>query len=285
MPRTPSASHARRRHTGLLGLLLATVLTPAGILVGAVTAAALVGGLALHLDRAPSASPVPPSPSIDAKRIPTPLLAIQHKGETVSLVLAESDFAGSGNLDPFLFTGPSVSNEGTRQDHAGGRMPSSPARGTPMPGGGHVPGGGPGNAPSLTGPSSNPPSFGGPAGLPSGGSPPHAGPPHAGLPIPSQAGGPPQADGPRPPNHDVPSSSGDEPGKPQEDSAPSTLPIADHGPWVPPLQPDTRFDPPAGQNTAAQPHAVPEPSMIGLMALGIAALAWIGRRRTSLRAA
>ncbi|WP_081616800.1 PEP-CTERM sorting domain-containing protein [Thiobacillus thioparus] len=60
---------------------------------------------------------------------------------------------------------------------------------------------------------------------------------------------------------------------------PNTFPVAGPGSWTPP-QTETPLGPPSSQQAATQPHAVPEPSMMGLMALGIAALAWMRRRRT-----
>jgi len=75
------------------------------------------------------------------------------------------------------------------------------------------------------------------------------------------------------------------PGKPQptNDLPPGTLPGPDTLPGQPtpplagaPLDTRTPFP---GKLLATQPNAIPEPSMLGLMLLGVAALAWAGRRR------
>ncbi|OYW14683.1 MAG: hypothetical protein B7Z46_02215 [Hydrogenophilales bacterium 12-64-6] len=249
MSRKPSASRARTRRIGLLGLLLATALTPAGILIGTVTAAALVGGLALHLDRARPASPAAVAPPLVAKQRLQPL-AIEHKGETLSLVMAEGDFADSGNLDPFILTGPppgTPAGNGAAPD----RVEND------MPGPGRAPGGKPEGARPWT-PSPNPPTLGGPIGIP----------PGDGSFFPARPGGP-GAPG-------TPASPDDEP---SGNLPPNALPAAGPDSWTPPRT-DTPLDPPSSQQAATQPHAVPEPSMMGLMALGIVALAWMGRRRT-----
>lgn len=279
MSRKPSVSRTHTRRIGLLGLLLATALTPAGILIGTVTAAALVGGLALHLDRARPASSAAIVPPLVAKQRLQPL-AIEHKGETFSLVMAEGDFADSGNLDPFILTGPSPSNPA-----GNGAAPDGMENG--MPGPGRVPGGKPDRARPLT--PSNPPSLGGPAGiLPGDGSFFPAGKPQGSPTIPPQANGPSNSPpgGPQPPGHNGPTGGPGAPGTPASpDDAPggnmppNTFPVAGPGSWTPP-QTETPLGPPSSQQAATQPHAVPEPSMMGLMALGIAALAWMRRRRT-----
>lgn len=279
MSRKPSVSRTHTRRIGLLGLLLATALTPAGILIGTVTAAALVGGLALHLDRARPASSAAIVPPLVAKQRLQPL-AIEHKGETFSLVMAEGDFADSGNLDPFILTGPSPSNPA-----GNGAAPDGMENG--MPGPGRAPGGKPDRARPLT--PSNPPSLGGPAGiLPGDGSFFPAGKPQGSPTIPPQANGPSNSPpgGPQPPGHNGPTGGPGAPGTPASpDDAPggnmppNTFPVAGPGSWTPP-QTETPLGPPSSQQAATQPHAVPEPSMMGLMALGIAALAWMRRRRT-----
>lgn len=280
MSRKPSASRARTRRIGLLGLLLATALTPAGILIGTVTAAALVGGLALHLDRARPASPAAVAPPLVAKQRLQPL-AVEHKGETLSLVMAEGDFADSGNLDPFILTGQSSSapaGNGAAPD----RVEND------MPGRSRAPGGKPDRARPLT--PSHPPSLGGPASPPSGGGPSFPARPPQGSPtLPPQTNGPsnfPPSGGPPSPEHNGPSGGPGAPGTPASPDdepggnlPPNPLPAAGPDSWTPPRT-DTPLDPPSSQQAATQPHAVPEPSMMGLMALGIAALAWMGRRRT-----
>ncbi|MBC2729475.1 PEP-CTERM sorting domain-containing protein [Thiobacillus sp.] len=278
MSRKPSASRARTRRIGLLGLLLAAALTPAGILIGTVTAAALVGGLALHLDHARPAPPAAIAPPFVAKQRLHPL-AIEHKGETLSLVMAESDFADGGNLDPFILTGPSPSNPA-----GNGAAPDRMENG--MPGPGRAPGGKPDRARPLA--PSHPPS-GEPAGIPPGdGSFFPAGKPQGSPATPPQASGPsnPPPGGPHSPEHNGPTGGSGAPGTPTSpDDAPggnmppNPFPVAGPGSWTP-SQTDTPLGPPSGLQAATQPHAVPEPSVMGLMALGIAALLWMGRRRT-----
>lgn len=278
MSRKPSASRARTRRIGLLGLLLATALTPAGILIGTVTAAALVGGLALHLDHARPTSPAVVTPHFVAKQRLHPL-AIEHKGETLSLVMAESDFADGGNLDPFILTGPSPGNPAGNE-----AAPDHMEHG--MPGPDRAPGGKPDRARPLA--PSHPPS-GEPAGIPPGdGSFLPAGKPQGSPAIPPQANGPstPPPGGPHSPEHNGPTGGPGAPWAPTSpDEAPggnmppTPFPAAGPGSWTPP-QTDTPLGPPSGQQAATQPHAVPEPSMMGLMALGIATLLWMGRRRT-----
>lgn len=277
MSRKPSVSRARTRRIGLLGLLLATALTPAGILIGTVTAAALVGGLALHLDRARPASPAAVAPPLVAKQRLQPL-AIEHKGEALSLVMAEGDFADSGNLDPFILTGPSSSNP-AGYGAASDRVENG------MPGPGRAPGVKPEGARPWT-PSPNPPTLGGPGSPPSGGGPSFPARPPQGSPIlPPQINGPSSfpPGGPQSPGHSDPIGSPGTPTSPDDEPGgnlpPNPLPAAGPDSWTPPRT-DAPLDPPSSQQAATQPHAVPEPSMLGLMALGIAALAWMGRRRT-----
>lgn len=279
MSRKPSASRARTRRIGLLGLLLATALTPAGILIGTVTAAVLVGGLTLHLDRARPTSPAAVAPPLVARQRLQPL-AIEHKGATLSLVMAEDDFADSGNLDPFILTGRSPSNP-AGNEATPDRMKND------VPGPGRAPGGKPDRARPLT-PSSTPPARGGPVSIPSGGGPSFPARPPQGSPtIPPQANGPsnsPPGGDPPSPDHNGPTGSPGSPATPASPDEepgnlpPNTLPVAGPDSWTPPRM-DTPLNPPSSQQAATQPHAVPEPSMMGLMALGIAALAWMGRRR------
>jgi len=103
MPRKSSASRARTRRIGLLGLLLTTALTPAGIMVGTVTAAALIGGLAFHLNRA---APGTPSTPVSAKAGNPQRLTIERDGKTVSLVMTEDELAGGGSVGTFDPAGP-----------------------------------------------------------------------------------------------------------------------------------------------------------------------------------
>jgi len=295
VPRTSSASRARRnRRIGLLGLLLTTLLTPAGIIVSAVTAAALIGG-AFHLSRAEPETAVTPPHPVSMKTGDPQHLNIESDGKILALVIAEDtpgNGSGAGSFDPAnpLFAGL-TRGDPARRSAAGGGMPGSGA-----PGGGYAPGGGnmPHGAPS-TGPAPNPPSSGGPTGTPpSGGIPPTGSPP-----VGTSPGGPstpPVAGGPRtPPGKGEPTTPDEtnptvtdgapNPDKPQptNDLPPGTLPRPDTLPGqpTPPLAgaPLDTQTPPPGKQLAARPNAVPEPSMLGLMLLGVAALAWAGRRR------
>lgn len=288
MPRTSSASRARRiRRIGLLGLLLTTLLTPAGIIVSTVTAAALIGG-AFHLSRAePETADTPPHP-VTVKTGNPQHLDIGRDGKTVALVIAEDtpgQGSGAGSFDPAnpLFAG--LAGNGPTQLGAPGGMPSGRSPGQSMPAGGFGPGsGGPANPPSLGGP-------------PGGGLPPAGGLPPGATP-PAAPSVPPVTGGPHPPtgkdadetfNEEGPPEKPDETqavpppiinSQPNPDNQPpgnglpqDTLP----GLQTPPLA-DTQTPPP-GKELATQPNAVPEPSMLGLMLLGVAALAWSGRRR------
>jgi len=277
MPRTSSTSRARRiRRIGLLGLLLTTLLTPAGIIVSTVTAAALIGG-AFHLSRAKPEAAVTPLQPVSVKTGNPQHLNIERDGETLALVIAEDtpgNGSGAGSFDPAspLFAGL-TRGDPARRSAAGGGMPGSGA-----PGGSNMPHGAP-----STGPAPNPPSSGGPTGMPpSGGIPPTGG-----EPVGTSPGGPstpPVAGGPRtPPGQGKPTTPDEtkptvtdgapNPDKPQptNDLPPGTLPGPDTLPGLP--------TPPPTKQLATQPNAIPEPSMLGLMLLGAAALAWTGRRR------
>lgn len=293
MPRPSSASRARRiRRIGLLGLLLTTLLTPAGIIVSTVTAAALIGG-AFHLSRAePETADTPPHP-VAVKTGNPQHLNIGRDGKTVALVIAEDtpgQGSGAGSFDPAhpLFAG--LAGNGPTQLGTPGRMPSGRSPGRPMPAGGFGPdSGSPANPPSLGGP----PDGGAPTGgLPPGAKPPATPsvPPVAGGPHPPPGKGDPdapnEADGPEKPDETPifplppmkPQLNPDKQPPEKENGLPPntlpglpTLPLADT-----PLDTQT---PPPGKYLATQPNAVPEPSMLGLMLLGVAALAWSGRRR------
>ncbi|MHB1187381.1 PEP-CTERM sorting domain-containing protein [Thiobacillus sp.] len=295
MPRKSSASRARTRRIGLLGLLLTTLLTPAGI-VGTVTAAALIGGLAFHLDRAaPVASSIPPK-LISAKTGSPQHLTIERDGETVSLVMTEEEFAndgGEGRFDPAgpLFAG--LTGDGPARRGAPGGLAPGTSPDTSTPGGGSMPG----DTHSPTGPASHPPSLAGPTGTPpSGGSSPRGSSPAGAPPGPST---PPHAGGPHTPTGkgapaDPPGETGAAPAYPDETTQPphgmpeDSLPVSNPGTPLPSLagEPFDPLTPPPGKKPAAQPNAVPEPSMLGLILLGVAAMAWAGRRRPdSLRLA
>ena len=281
MPRTSSASRARRiRRIGLLGLLLTTLLTPAGIIVSTVTAAALIGG-AFHVSRAePETVATPPHP-VTVKTGNPQHLNIGHDEKTVALVIAEDTPGqgnGAGNFDPAnpLFAG--LGGNGPTQSGTPGGIPAGRS------GSGN---GGPANPPSLGGPPG-----GAPAGdLPPGATPP-ATPPVAGGPLPptgkddpdetpNEAGGPEKPDEkpmlPPPTVNPDPDPDKQPPEKQSGRLPPDTLPGLPTTPPTPtPLDTQTA---PLDKQLTTQPNAVPEPSMLGLMLLGVAALVWSGRRR------
>lgn len=263
MPRKPSASRSPIRRIGLLGLLLATLLTPAGIIVGTVTAAALIGS-AFHLNRA---APTPHPHPLSVKTGGLQHLRIERDGKPLVLVMAENENGYGGGVDSFdpanpLFAG--LAGDGpARHSALGGTSP-----GTPIPDGGVAPGRG-------SSPTGEPPS-----GDPS--DPPGPGGPHR-----------PTGDG----DADEPPGETDDPTKPEKIIPPPV--ILDVSPWVDPpptkglpeeilpgfdtspqagnpLDPQT---PAPGKQRLTQPSAVPEPSMLGLMLLGVIAMAWAGRRR------
>lgn len=292
MPRTSPTSRARRiRRIGLLGLLLTTLLTPAGIIVSTVTAAALIGG-AFHLSRAEPETTVTPAHPVTVKTGNPQHLNIGRDGKTVALVIGEDtpgQGSGAGSFDPAnpLFAG--LAGNGPTQLGTPGGTPSGRSPGRPMPAGGFGP---------DSGSPANPPSLGGPpgGGAPTGGLPPGANPPAtpsvppvAGGPHPptgkgdtdetsNEEGGPDKPDEKPilpPPPVDLQPNPGNQP--PENGLPPDTLP----GLPLPPMA-DAPLDtqtPPPGKDLATQPNAVPEPSMLGLMLLGVAALAWSGRRQ------
>lgn len=291
MPRKSSRARARSRRLGVLGLLLSAALTPAGIMVGTVAAGALVGGLAFHLGRAAPAAQSTPTQAGSPQR-----LAIERDGKVLSLVLTEGRLAdgdGTGAFDP---PGPllaGLDGSGPAPHAAPGGMPPHASPGTPAPAG----------KPSLAGPAPTSPPAAGPNGAPPGVRPSHAGSPPAGEP-PGPAP-PPHAGPPRPPAGDgAPARPPGEAGAP---AAPQGTPQPQHGApegTLPPSPPDAPPDaptppqtgepfsplhsldplaPPPSQKLAARPAAVPEPSMLGLMLLGLATVAWAGRRRACPR--
>lgn len=257
MPRTSSASRARRiRRIGLLGLLLTTLLTPAGIIMSTVTAAALIGGV-FHLSRAEPETPVTPAHSVTVKTGSPQHLNIGRNGKTVALVIAEDtpgQGSSAGSFDPAnpLFAG--VAGKGPTQLGMPGGMPSGRSPDRPQPAGGYGPG---------SGGTANPP----------------AGKDDAGETYNKD-------------DTDETDNKEDAPKKPDEKVLPPLIVYTEPNPDNQPpekgngLPPDTLAGvpldtqtPPAGKDLATQPNAVPEPSMLGLMLLGVAALAWSGRRR------
>jgi len=254
MPRKPSASRARTRRLGLLGLLLTTLLTPAGIMVGTVTAAALIGGGAFHLYRAAHEAPATPQRPLSVKTGSPQHVSIERDGKPMTLVMAEDEIGTGGSGDSFnpdspLFAGLAVN--GPTQIGTPGGMPSGRSPGRPMPDRGFRPDiGGPANPPPGKDDADNeedaPEKPDKKPILP---------PPKVNL-QPNPDNQPPEKESGLPPDT--------LPGLP-------TLPLADT-----PVDTQT---PPRGKDLATQPNAVPEPSMLGLMLLGGVAMAWAGRRR------
>ncbi|MBW8369415.1 MAG: PEP-CTERM sorting domain-containing protein [Thiobacillus sp.] len=294
MPRKSSASRRSRiRRIGFLSLLLTTLLTPAGIIVSTVTAAALIGG-AFHLSRATPEAPATPSHRASVKPGSPQYLSIERDGKPMTLVMAEDENGYGGGMDSLdpanpLFAG--LAGDGpARHGTAREGMPGTPGGGF-APGGDSMPGGTAPNPPSLDGPPDSDQAPGGgssPSGLPAG-EPPSGGP-----------SDPPGTGGPHRPTGDVeadePRSETDDPTKPEKKPPPvildlpprvdppptkgqpeEILPGFDTSPQAGnPLGPQT---PPPGKQRLTQPNAVPEPSMLGLMLLGVIAMAWAGRRR------
>ncbi len=298
MPRKTSASRARTRRIGLLGLLLTTLLTPAGIIVGTVTAAALIGG-AFHLNRAaPESLATPPHP-ISVKTGSPQHLSIEHDGKPMVLVMAEDEIGNGGGMGGFDPARQSIlglaGDSPARHSTLSGASPN-----TPMPGGGFAPAGTPPSRPAPKQPSfAGPPGSGhapgagsSPNGLPNGGTP-------SGRSIPPATGGPhtPTVNG----DTDEPPGVTGAPTTPEKTTPTLTLgfpplvtPQPTNGPpeeILPGLntQPGMPIPPqagnpldmpttPSGKQGMTQPNAVPEPSMLGLMLLGVVAMAWAGRR-------
>lgn len=281
MPRKSSRARARSRRLGILGLLLSAALTPAGIMVGTVAAGALVGGLAFHLERAAPSVPSTPTQSPAVQTYGPQRLTIEHDGNELSLVLNEDRFAGDDGTGAFDPPGPLLGGPGESRPapHA---LP-----GAPTPGGGK---------PSFAGPAPVSPFPAGPNGAPPGVGPSHPGsPPPAGTPpdspsIPSVAG---DRHTPTDGDTDEPPGESDGPTKPEKIPPPPThdetlpdpdvLPGPDALPGMPILplagNPLDSQLPPPGKQRVTQPNAVPEPSMPGLILLGLATMAWAGRRR------
>lgn len=273
MPRKSSRARARSRRLGVLGLLLSAALTPAGIMVGTVAAGALVGGLAFHLGRAAPAAPSTPTQAGSPQR-----LTIERDGKALSLVLTEDRLAdgdGTGAFDP---PGPLLAglDGSSPAPHAApGGMPPHASPDAPAPGG----------KPSLAGPAPVSPFLAGPNGAPPGIGPSHAGSPPAGPATPPHAGPP------RPPGEAGAPASPQETPQPPYGAPEGTLPASHpEAPPAAPTPPQTGelfsplnspdpLAPPPSRKLAAQPAAVPEPSLLGLMLPGLAAMAWAGRRR------
>lgn len=295
MSRKSPTSRSRTRRIGLLGLLLTTLLTPAGIIVGTVTAASLIGGV-FHLNRTAHEAPATPPPPLSVKTGNPQHLSIERDGKPVILVMAEDEIGAGGGVGSFDPASPLFAGlAGNSPARPGAAREGMPGTGTPdggfAPGGGGMPGGTAPNPSSPASPSGNGHAPGGgspPNGSPSGGTPPGvpSSPPVAGGPgSPTDNGEPPgKSNAPEKPDEDTPTVTHDvpSPATPPTNGLPEeALPGLDTLPGmpIPPLAGNPLDTQTPGSQQVTQPNAVPEPSMLGLMLLGGIALAWAGRRR------
>ena len=305
-------SRTRARRLGTLAIAFTTLLSPSGKIIVAVAAAALIGGVATQL-RAPASTLIQaPQPAAHtpfrlahAQPLATAYTHIDSDGEAIPIVLAEGSPASYGSSE--LGAIPGLTFPGLQGGDApgpgaqsprfsapqGGLPPLRPAHNTYPPGfsrpGGHL------TSPPNTQQGTPP----GPA-APSGGG---AGPQNSGTPNTPPTGSPaspPQLAGPgTPAEKDATPNEAAAPAAPQ--SGPKTEPGPDEK-SAPPNAPDSMPQPETGGpfnppfptspmgplHTADQPQpqiqqlsraTVPEPSMLGLMLIGVAALAWKARQR------
>lgn len=309
---TTRTHRTRARRLGALAVAFSALLSPAGkIVVGAVAAAALIGGVATrHHTPSPTLAHAP-QPAVHssfrlAQTTPSATLhtPIESDGETMPIMLAEGAPANSGSGVPT--TTPGLTFSSPPDGDPSGPGAQSPRFGTPQ-------GGLPLQRPT---PNIYPPGFSRPAGhapsptstpqgtppgaAPSGGS---AGPQNSGPantpPTASPAGQTPLAGPNTPAGKDAPAGEAGAPAAPQ--GTPQTEPVLDEKP-APPNTPDSMRQPGSGDpfnplfptsamgplHTTDQPlpqirplnrEAIPEPSMLGLMLIGFAALAWKARQR------
>lgn len=201
-------------------------------------------------------------------------LNIERDGKTLALVIAEDtpgNGSGAGSFDPAspLFAG--LAGNGPTQPGTPGGMPSGRSPGRSMPAGGFGPdSGGPENPPTgkddadETSNKDDADETSNEEGAPE-------------KPDEKPILPPPTVNLQPNPDHQPPEKENGLPPDTLPGPGPDTLP----GLPTPPLA-GTPLDtqtPPPGKQLATQPNAVPEPSMLGLMLLGVAALAWTGRRR------
>ena len=300
-------SRTRARRLGALAVAFSVLLSPSGkIIIGAVAAVALLGGVAMQI-RAPSSSSTQASqpgvhPSFRLAHVnpsATVTTHIKSDGEEMSIVLVEGAPVNNGSGAPTSIPGLALS--GLPDGDTSGPGAQSPRLGTPQ-----------GGLPPLR-PVHNmyPPGFSRPLGhSPS----PTNTPP--GNTAPSGRGAGPQSSGPpNTPPTDSPAGTRTPAGKdasPEEagaPAAPQSEPQTDPGPdekSASPYAPDLMRQPgisdpfnPLFPISAMGPlrtadhllpqilplsrAAIPEPSMLGLMLIGFAALVWKARRRPSLR--
>lgn len=305
-------SRTRARRLGALAVAFSALLSPAGkIVVGAVAAAALIGGVATrHRTPSPALAHAPQPaahPSFRLAQInPSATLhtSIESDGKTMPIMLAEGAPANSGSGAPITIPGFTFSSPPDGDPSGPGAQ--SPRFGAPQSGLAlqrptpniYPPGFSRpvGHAPSPT----NTPQGTPPGAAPSGGS---AGPQNSGPantpPTASPAGQTPLAGPSTPAGKDAPPSEAGAPVAPQ--SAPQTEPVLNEKP-APPNTPGSIRQPGSGDlfnplfptsamgplHTVDQPlpqirplsrEAIPEPSMLGLLLIGFAAWAWKARQR------
>lgn len=304
---THPSSRRQTRHFGTLGLALTSLLSPAGKFVAtAVAATALVGGLATQRQPMPpsggqSAAPTPTAPARLAHAgSPSAVLThIEADGHAMPILLLEDASSNNGrdetgyaaNSPPFGLLGGDISSPPANPSrigwpHAVTPQPRSRPQGTPSPTVSQ-PEGQPG-AGRPASPPGNPPSS------PSQGTPPANPFPSAALPAPSP--GPQSPAGPGHRVGDNPSHAPDGSGAaaPPGDSKDQPLPdkaSRPSDPWENQFPPETDdpisrlllpipySDPLPDETAQDSPAGIPEPSMTGLMLLGLAAMGWAGRRR------
>lgn len=270
-----SHSRKRTRRVGLLALGIASLLSPAGMIVASsIVVATVVGGvvsLSNHTPASNKESPVAPGSALPGAPAPAAARAyasgeithIDMDGSPLPVMLTDASDAiaghpgasGPGYMPPSLFNAPPAPQ--------GHRTPSQSPPPSPL-----------GAPPGPAFPSSLAPT-----------TPDHPQPPvtHPGGPSPSQPGAPdtpPIPGGPDlPPASLPPTLTGDLP--PTTDGKTPGFPGSDPAGGMPP---DTQDDSAPLQNDRSGPiAAVPEPSTLGLTLLGLLGLAWAGRR-TAARA-
>jgi len=290
-----SVSRRRARRAGLLATLVAALLTPAGtIIAGSATAALALGAIMAgkHHDAPSKADPRGPAPVALHTPVPhggAPGGALEPSGEMLQVALHDAAPGGLPQGAPLDLTAPPLTGSGSGSPSG---MPRAGKAGPPGPGP-HIVG------PISPGPSAHP-------------TPGPGGPSHP----PTRKPG--ETDTSKPPvdNGSPPKNTGHDPVQPDEkaDSGPDDEPPVVAGPPRTEAQdnPDTKNDqdpdktPPSpgkdpllpvgalpdtshpgdtlpdgalsGDPSTQQTAAVPEPSVIGLLLLGAAAL-FAGRRR------
>lgn len=252
---------------GLLGVALTTLLSPAGILISsAIATTALVGGLALHAQRSTPVDPEvhPRLPALfppDGRRLATAApetILIEYQGENIPIVLVDDSNSQytQQRLDPIqLASGnptTTPANPGLEQHHRDYSPGASQS--------GNGPGVGLGNGDNPHASKNHPSSESKPT-IPS---------TQGELPvIPQPVDEKDQGKSPETPKSKIVESEDKTPARPE-----ITALLSDQEP----LAQVTRETEETQRNSAA----IPEPSVLGLMGLGLVAMAWMGRRQRAL---